>query len=88
MAFLTRMMRASNQSGPPGMQPPSPGGNGGGNLTGGTTDQTGRAADGDASGRAAATRNVLKAAGIIQNTPVEFRDALENYFHNVEKPQN
>ena len=28
MAFLTRMMRASNQSGPPGMQPPSPGGTG------------------------------------------------------------
>jgi len=88
MAFLTRMMRASNQNGPPGMQPPSPGGNGGGNLTGGTTDQTGRAAGGDASGRNAATRNVLKAAGIIQNSPAEFRDALENYFHNVEKPQN
>ncbi|MGA2555835.1 MAG: hypothetical protein ABSG04_06120, partial [Verrucomicrobiota bacterium] len=88
MAFLTRMMRASNQSGPPGMQPPSPGGNGGGNLTGGTTDQPGRPAGGGASGRNAATRNVLKAAGIIQNSPAEFRDALENYFHNVEKPQN
>ncbi len=86
MAFLTQMMRNSNQNGPPTMQPPAPGGTGGGNLSGGTTDQTGRPGSGDATGRAAATRNVLKAAGVIQNSPAEFRDALENYFHNVEKP--
>jgi len=30
----------------------------------------------------------VKAAGVIQNSPVEFRDALENYFHNIEKPRN
>ena len=86
MAFLTQMMRNSNQNGPPTLQPPTPGGTGGGNLSGGTTDQTGRPGSGDATGRAAATRNVLKAAGAIQNSPAEFRDALENYFHHVEKP--
>ena len=86
MAFLTQMMRNSNQNGPPAMQSPSPSATGGGNFSGGTTDQAGRPANGDATGRAAATRNVLKAAGVIQNSPAEFRDALENYFHNVEKP--
>ncbi len=86
MAFLTRMMRSSNPNGPPGLQPPGPGGNGGGNLSGGTTDQAGHPIGGDAAGRGAAGRNVLKAAGVIQNSPAEFRDALENYFHNVEKP--
>jgi hypothetical protein len=88
MAFLTRMMRNANPNSPPGMQPPPPGGPGGGNLSGGTTDQTGSPTSGDASGRGAAGRNVNKAAGVIQNSPVEFREALENYFHNVEKPRN
>ena len=41
-----------------------------------------------AGGRGGASRNVNKAAGVIQNSPVEFRDALENYFHNIEKPRN
>jgi len=86
MAFLTRMMRSGNPNGPPGMQPPGPGGSGRGNLSGGTTDQNGRPMGGDASGRGAAGRNVIKAEGVIQNAPVEFRDALENYFHNIEKP--
>jgi len=86
MAFLTRMMRSGNPNGPPGMQPPGPGGSGRGNLSGGTTDQNGRPIGGDASGRGAAGRNVIKAEGVIQNAPVEFRDALENYFHNIEKP--
>jgi hypothetical protein len=86
MAFLTRMMRSGNPNGPPGMQPPGPGGTGGGNLAGGTTDQTGRPVTGDVGGRGAAARNVLKAAGVIQNAPTEFRDALETYFHNLEKP--
>ena len=57
-----------------------------GNLSGGTTDQAGRSGTGDASGRGAAARIVNKAAGVILNSPAEFRDALENYFHNVEKP--
>ncbi|MGD0410714.1 MAG: hypothetical protein ABSC18_03360 [Verrucomicrobiota bacterium] len=80
MAFLTGMMRNGSQNGPPGMQPM-----GRGNLSGGTTDQEGRPVTGDAGGRGAAGRIVNKAAGVIQNAPAEFRDALENYFHNVEK---
>ena len=88
MAFLTRMMRGGNQKGPPGTQPPAPGSTGGGNFAGGTTDQAGRPVAGDAGGRNAAGRIVNKAAGVIQNSPAEFRDALENYFHNVEKPRN
>jgi hypothetical protein len=88
MAFLTRMMRSGNQKGPPGMQPPGPGGTGSGNFSGGTTDDAGRPVAGDAGGRGAAGRIINKAAGVIQNSPAEFRDALENYFHNVEKPRN
>jgi hypothetical protein len=87
MAFLTQMMRSGSQNGPPGMQPPQ-GGTGRGNLSGGTTDQAGRPVAGDAAGRGAAGRIVNKAAGVIQNSPAEFRDALENYFHNIEKPKN
>jgi len=83
MAFLTRLMRGSSQNGPPGMQP-----QGRGNLAGGTTDREGRPVTGDAGGRGAAGRIVNKAAGVIQNAPAEFRDALENYFHSVEKLKN
>jgi hypothetical protein len=84
MAFLTGMMRASSQSGQPPGQNPS----GRGNMSGGTTDRAGNPIAGGAGGRGAAGRNVNKAAGVIQNSPVEFRDALENYFRNIEKPGN
>ena len=63
MAFLTGMMRASNQNGQPTMEPPGPGGAGRGNFAGGTTDQAGRPVTGGAGGRGAAGRNVNKAAG-------------------------
>jgi hypothetical protein len=86
MAFLTAMMRASNQNGPPSTQPPGPGGTGRGNFSGGTTDNAGHPVAGGAGGRSGVSRRVNQAAGAIQNSPVEFRDALENYFHNVEKP--
>ena len=86
MAFLTQMMRSSSRNGPPGTQPPGPGGTGRGNFSGGTTDEAGRPVAGDARGRNAAGRIINRAAGVIQNSPAEFRDALENYFHNVEKP--
>jgi hypothetical protein len=86
MAFLTQVMRSGNQTGPPGAQPPPPGGRGGGNFSGGTTERTGHGASGDVAGRGEAGRIVNKAGSVIQNAPVEFRDALENYFHNVEKP--
>jgi len=88
MAFLTSMMRNGSRNGRPGMQPPGPGGTGRGNFAGGTTDDAGRPVAGDAGGRNAAGRIINRAAGVIQNSPAEFRDALENYFHNVEKPRN
>jgi hypothetical protein len=88
MAFLTGMMRAGSQNGPPGMEPPGQNPSGRGNLSGGTTDREGNPVAGGAGGRGAAGRNVNRAAGVIQNSPVEFRDALENYFHNIEKPGN
>jgi hypothetical protein len=85
MAFLTRLMRGGNPNAPPGMQAGTTPGRG--NLSGGTTDQAGHSVTGDASGRGAAGRIVNKAAGVIRSSPAEFRDALENYFHNVEKPK-
>ena len=88
MAFLTSLMRNGSRNGPPGTQPPGPGGTGRGNFSGGTTDDAGRPVAGDAGGRNAAGRIINRAAGVIQNSPAEFRDALENYFHNVEKPRN
>ena len=83
MAFLTRMMRGSSRGGPPGAQSLGLAG-----IHGGTTDQAGRPVTGDAGGRGAAGRIINKAAGVIQNAPAEFRDAIENYFHNVEKLNN
>jgi hypothetical protein len=80
MAFLKGLMENSSQA-RPAMQPA-----GGGNWSGGATDRTGRPATGNVSGPNAAARNVQKAAGAIDSYPVEFRDALENYFHGVENP--
>ena len=81
MAFLTQL---GSQKGQPGTQPPK-GGPGGGNLSGGTTDRSGHRASGDVTGQGAGSRTVNRAEGAIQSAPVEFRDALQNYFHNVEK---
>jgi hypothetical protein len=80
MAFLTKLMSQGSPAGTPGMQP-----SGGGNTSGGSTDRTGRSVTGDVSGPNSATRGVNKAAGAIDSYPAEFRDALENYFHAVEK---
>jgi hypothetical protein len=81
MAFLTQLMSQGASSSPPPMQSP-----GGGNTSGGSTDRTGHSVSGDVTGQSAAGRNVNKAAGAIESYPAEFRDALENYFHAVEKP--
>ena len=80
MAFLMQMM-AQTQT--PGM---SPGGKTpGGNRAGGTTDRAATAAPGDAAGKASERRNVQKASGFSGSVPVEFREALENYFNALEK---
>jgi hypothetical protein len=81
MAFLKGLMENSGQDRPPMTQPV-----GGGNWSGGATDKAARPATGNMSGPNAAARNIHKAAGAIDSYPVEFRDALQNYFHGVETP--
>jgi hypothetical protein len=83
MAFLMQMMKNSAQGKPAGMQP-----NRAGARPGGTTDKQARPLGGNAEGKSAAERNVNKAGGVIQNTPTEFRDALDNYFHGIEQHKN
>jgi hypothetical protein len=84
MAFLTALMQSSGQARTVPMTSM-----GGGNMTGGNTDREGNPVSGGASGPAAAARNVRKAAaGAMENYPVEFRDALENYFHALDNPRN
>jgi hypothetical protein len=60
---------------------------GGGNTRGGTTDRTPGSPNGDASGKSATERKVARASGATKNAPVEFRDALENYFKAVEQSE-
>ena len=83
MAFLMQMMKNSGQAKSAAMQP-----NRGGNRPGGTTDQQARPISGNVQGKNAPERNVNKAGGVIQNTPTEFRDALDNYFHGIEQNKN
>ena len=42
----------------------------------------------NASGKGAATRDVNKASGVIENSPPEFRDALDIYFHGIEQSKD
>jgi hypothetical protein len=55
------------------------------NNAGGKTDRTGHPVSGNVTGKGAATRNVNKASGVIDNSPTEFRDALDIYFHGIEQ---
>jgi hypothetical protein len=80
MAFLTQMAKNSQIGEGKPMQSP-----GGGNLAGGTASKAGAPITGNARGKAAASRTVGKAAGIISTAPAEFREALENYYREVEK---
>ena len=81
MAFLTALM----QNRDPSQSRPMPS-MGGGNFSGGTTNRVGAPVTGNTgAGAAAAARACSKAAaGAPENYPVEFRDALQNYFHAVE----
>ena len=60
---------------------------GGGNTTGGTTDRVPGASSGESSGKAPGERKVARASGAVKNAPVEFREALENYFKAVEESE-
>ena len=79
MAFLMQMMQ----------QNPSPGMQGGFkpgmNFSGGDTDMPANPITGHAAGKGDAARTARKAAGSAANAPVEFREALENYYKALEK---
>jgi hypothetical protein len=80
MQFLLQMMRQSGQGQGASAQPAT-----GLNRAGGKTDRVGAASRGDTTGTAAGSRDVHKTAGVIEDAPVEFREALENYFHGIEQ---
>ncbi len=80
MAFLLRMMQNADNAKAMAVQPAT-----GLNPAGGKTDRVGNPATGNAVGKSAATRNVNKASGVIENSPTEFRDALDIYFHGIEQ---
>jgi hypothetical protein len=80
MAFLLRMMQNTDNAKAMAVQPAT-----GLNRAGGKTDRAGNPVSGNAAGKSAATRNVDKASGVIENSPAEFRDALDIYFHGIEQ---
>jgi hypothetical protein len=79
MAFLMQMMQQQNPK--PGMQG---GMTPGMNMSGGNTDMPANAQNGNATGKADASRNPRKAGGSTASLPAEFRDALENYYKALE----
>jgi len=80
MAFLLQAMKNGAQSQPMALRPAT-----GLNRNGGSTDRAGDAVNGNVNGKAGAGRNAQKASGATGNTPAEFRDALDNYFHGIEQ---
>ncbi len=82
MAFLMKMMAQPQKPGK-GMPMKMPGG---GNTTGGTTEQASGHATGNAQGKQGAEKTVQKASGAAGAAlPVEFRDQLESYFKALEQ---
>jgi hypothetical protein len=83
MAFLLRMMQNTDNAKAMALQPAT-----GLNRAGGKTDRAGNPVASNAAGKGAATRNVDKASGVIENSPAEFRDALDIYFHGIEQSKD
>jgi hypothetical protein len=83
MAFLLRMMQNADNARTLAVQPAA-----GLNRAGGKTDRAGQPVAGNPNGKRAATRNVDKASGVIDNAPAEFRDALDTYFHGIEQSKD
>jgi len=81
MAFLMEMM--GQQSGQ--IAGLTVGRNAGRNNSGGSTERPAGPLEGDARGKEGDGRAINKASGVTGNLPVEFRDALENYFNAIEK---
>jgi hypothetical protein len=82
MQFLLQMARNAANGKAFATQP-----NHGLSSPGGSTSRAGGPLSGNAAGKGAADRAVNQAAGVIENAPAEFRDALENYYHGLEKPK-
>jgi hypothetical protein len=80
MAFLMQMMALQNSA-----QALSTNPNGGGSQAGGTTDRAATPALGDPNAKPGDARTVNRASGTTANFPIEFREALEEYFKGVEK---
>jgi len=80
MQFLTQMANKPGKGKAFANQP-----NRGSSSPGGTTSRVGGPQTGSATGKGADDRSVKQAAGAMQNAPAEFRDALENYYHGLEK---
>jgi hypothetical protein len=83
MAFLTRMMQNPADTKAMALQPAS-----GLNSAGGRAAGAGQTVTGKAAGKNTDARQVNKASGVIENSPAEFRDALDNYFHGIEDNKN
>jgi hypothetical protein len=79
MQFLMQMSRNPANAKAFAVQP-----NRGSSSPGGTTSRANGRSLGNAAGKDADGRSVNQAAGIIEHAPVEFRDALENYYHGLE----
>lgn len=82
MAFLMQMMMPQPGRGMPGGQQP------GQNMSGGNTDRALNNEKVDGTGKAGDGRSVKKSAGVPQNYPTEFREALEKYFKALEQLEN
>ncbi|HEX4119092.1 MAG TPA: hypothetical protein VH619_00590 [Verrucomicrobiae bacterium] len=82
MQFLLQMMRNSQNAKAMSARPAT-----GLNHAGGTTDRAGRSTSGNAAGKGPGSRSVRQAAGSAEESPTEFRDAMENYYHGIEQGQ-
>ncbi|MBA4149935.1 MAG: hypothetical protein H0X66_17625 [Verrucomicrobia bacterium] len=83
MAFLMQMMSQ------PGMGQGLPSQQGGGNMSGGSTDRAAAGNTADGTGKGADGRKVNKASGSSGvNVPTEFRETLENYFKALEQEES
>jgi hypothetical protein len=83
MQFLLQMMRNSaNAKEAAAFRPAT-----GLNRAGGSTGRNAGRLEGDAAGRGPGARQVRQAAGVMEDAPAEYRDALENYYHGIEQSQ-
>ncbi|MEK7684445.1 MAG: hypothetical protein AAB466_03370 [Verrucomicrobiota bacterium] len=79
MAFVMEMM--APEPGPGMSMSPT----GGGSMAGGNATRPASPLTDDPQGKRAEARGVLKASGLIYTFPIEFRDALKNYFDAIEE---